>query len=81
MFSKSLITLGQIYKTVDGRDVRFICKDAKIGGGLYDLVALITEPDGNEFIEWYESQKAFIEGHQWVIPCDVISSERSIRLG
>lgn len=70
MFSKSLITLGQIYQTVDNRSVRFICKDAKIGGGAYDLVALITEPDGNDFIEWYKSSDAYTDAHEWVIPCD-----------
>lgn len=70
MFSKSLIKLNEIFKTVDGREVRFICKDAKIGGGEYDLVVLITEPDGNDFIEWYKSADAYVQGHQWIIPCD-----------
>jgi len=78
MFSKSLIDLNKKYSTVDGREVRFICKDAKIGGGRFDLVALITEPDGNDFIEWYESSTAYVEGHEWVIPCDA-GAERTIR--
>ncbi|AVO22979.1 hypothetical protein HWB57_gp142 [Erwinia phage vB_EamM-Bue1] len=64
--------------TADGRPVRFIARDAKIGGGSFDLVALITEPDGNEFIEWYESSKAYVEGHEWVIPCDA-GAERTVR--
>ncbi len=78
MFSKSLINLNQLYKTADGRNARFICKDAKIGGGKYDLVALIEKPDGTDFIEWYESSTAYVEGHEWVIPCDA-GAERTIR--
>lgn len=40
----------------DGRRVRIICIDAKIAGGAYNIVGLIKEPDGSEFIEWWDSK-------------------------
>ncbi|QOI58346.1 hypothetical protein pSal_SNUABM02_113 [Salmonella phage pSal-SNUABM-02] len=42
-----------IKETRDGRRVRIICIDAKIGGGVYNTVGLVKEPDGTDFIEWW----------------------------
>ena len=42
-----------IKETRDGRRVRIICIDAKIGGGVYNTVGLVKEPDRTDFIEWW----------------------------
>lgn len=42
-----------IKETRDGRRVRIICVDAKIAGGVYNIVGLVKEPDGTDFIEWW----------------------------
>lgn len=46
-----------IKETRDGRRVRIICVDAKIAGSVYDIVGLIKEPDGSDFIEWWNSEE------------------------
>ncbi|CAH9016748.1 putative neck protein [Vibrio phage 150E35-1] len=48
--------VGQTLETANGRSARIICIDAKIDRGNDDVVALITEPDGTDFIEWYSSK-------------------------
>ncbi|AUR83082.1 hypothetical protein NVP1031O_100 [Vibrio phage 1.031.O._10N.261.46.F8] len=48
--------VGQVLETANGRPARIICVDAKIDRGNDDVVALITEPDGTDFIEWYSSK-------------------------
>ncbi|AIM51359.1 hypothetical protein HQ81_0129 [Dickeya phage phiDP23.1] len=45
-----------IKETRDGRRVRIICIDAKIADGAYDIVGLIKEPNGTDFIEWWDSK-------------------------
>lgn len=45
-----------IKETRDGRRVRIICLDAKIAGGMYNIVGLIKTPDGTDFIEWWNSE-------------------------
>jgi len=52
----SKFTVGQEVETRDGSKARVICADAKIGGGDYNLVALIALPDGTDFIEWYDER-------------------------
>lgn len=49
------LKVEDIKETRDGNRVRIICVDAKIAGGAYDIVGLIKEPDGNDFIEWWDS--------------------------
>lgn len=36
----------------DGRRVRIICTDAKING-VYNIVGLVKQSDGTDFIEWW----------------------------
>lgn len=48
-----------IKETRDGSRVRIICVDAKIAGGEYNIVGLIKEPDGTDFIEWWSSKMVF----------------------
>lgn len=45
-----------IKETRDGRRVRIICTDAKIADGVYDIVGLIKEPNGTDFVEWWDSK-------------------------
>lgn len=45
-----------IKETRDGERVRIICIDAKIAGGSYNIVGLVKEPDGTDFIEWWDSK-------------------------
>lgn len=45
-----------------GRRVRIICVDAKIGGGDYDIVGLVKEADGTDFIEWWNSNDKTEDG-------------------
>ncbi|MGL4353173.1 MAG: hypothetical protein ACRCTP_04450 [Aeromonas popoffii] len=60
--SKFKFTVGQEVETRSGDKARIICTDAKIGGGIFNLVALISQKDdnefkdGNEFIEWYDER-------------------------
>lgn len=62
-FSKGVkMKVEDIKETRDGRRVRIICLDAKIDGGVYDIVGLIKEPDGNEFIEWWDSE-VIVDGY------------------
>lgn len=65
-----------IKETRDGRRVRIICLNAKIAGGEYDIVGLIKEPDGNDFIEWWDS-KNVVDGY---IQCLEAPSARDIKL-
>lgn len=51
-----------IKETRDGRRVRIICIDAKIGGGVYNTVGLVKEPDGTDFIEWWNSNDKTDDG-------------------
>lgn len=51
-----------IKETRDGSRVRIICVDAKIAGSVYDIVGLIKEPDGSDFIEWWDSENLTDDG-------------------
>ena len=51
-----------IKETRSGERVRIICIDAKIAGGGYDIVGLVKEPDGTDFIEWWDS-KNVVDGY------------------
>lgn len=65
-----------IKETRDGRRVRIICIDAKISDGNYDIVGLIKDDKGNDFIEWWNS-KNVVEGFIMALST---SSERDIKL-
>lgn len=65
-----------IKETRDGRRVRIICVDAKIAGGVYNIVGLIKEPDGTDFIEWWD-EKDVHDGH---IQVGNTPSERDLKL-
>lgn len=51
-----------IKETRDGSRVRIICIDAKIAGGDYNIVGLIKEPDGTDFIEWWNTKNLTPDG-------------------
>lgn len=51
-----------IKETRDGRRVRIICTDAKIADGDYNIVGLVKEPNGTDFIEWWD-EKNVVDGY------------------
>lgn len=55
----SMFTVGQEVETRAGKKARVICTDAKLGGGAYNLVALVALEDGTDFIEWYDESHIF----------------------
>lgn len=65
-----------IKETRDGERVRIICIDAKIAGGAYDIVGLVKEPDGTDFIEWWNS-KNVVDGY---IQATTLPGPRDIKL-
>lgn len=65
-----------IKETRDGRRVRIICVDAKIAGGEYNIVGLVKEPDGNDFIEWWSEGNT----HDGYIQATTIPGPRDIKL-
>lgn len=65
-----------IKETRDGRRVRIICIDAKIDGGNYNIVGLVKEPNGNDFIEWWDSNNV-VDGF---VQCMTMPTGRDIKL-
>ncbi|AHK61509.1 hypothetical protein DF52_gp183 [Salmonella phage vB-SalM-SJ2] len=51
-----------IKETRDGRRVRIICVDAKIADGSYNIVGLIKDEKGNDFIEWWDGNNV-VDGY------------------
>ncbi|WPJ72057.1 hypothetical protein DEEACLCL_00032 [Salmonella phage CRW-SP2] len=56
------IKVEDIKETRNGSRVRIICVDAKIAGGDYNIVGLIKESDGTDFIEWWNSDDKTPDG-------------------
>lgn len=65
-----------IKETRDGSRVRIICVDAKIAGGMYNIVGLVKEPDGTDFIEWWSEDNT----HDGYIQATTIPGPRDIKL-
>lgn len=65
-----------IKETRDGSRVRIICVDAKIAGGEYNIVGLVKEPDGNDFIEWWSEDNI----HDGYIQATTLPGPRDIKL-
>ncbi|AUV59240.1 hypothetical protein HOS86_gp182 [Klebsiella phage vB_KpnM_KpS110] len=65
-----------IKETRDGSRVRIICVDAKISGGDYDIVGLVKQSDGNDFIEWWDSNNV----HDGYIQATSLPGPRDIKI-
>ncbi|AEW24352.1 hypothetical protein F371_gp051 [Escherichia phage PhaxI] len=65
-----------IKETRDGRRVRIICVDAKSADGSYNIVGLIKDEKGNDFIEWWD-EKNLVDGY---ILANSNPSDRDIKL-
>ena len=65
-----------IKETRDGSRVRIICVDAKIAGGDYDIVGLVKQSDGNDFIEWWDGTNT----HDGYIQATALPGPRDIKL-
>ena len=69
-----------IKETRDGRRVRIICVDAKIAGSVYDIVGLIKEPDGSDFIEWWNSEEISESGKYILVGDKNSINKRDLKL-